>query len=201
MGKKMCCSHRFVNRNERKEKKKGWGFMQAALAEFPHTSLVTPNIANLHRFKAVADMKYSAVVLLLQHTVEGRKKNCARSPCTLLILNTWWLLVQIGLALHSRSGCLWYRGCIFNELPPLKKERKKSHEWGAEWKRKIRRERDTERGSKSNRLENVCVCVCVADSSLALQMLAGPEQSWAGSLLKALHLHSRAGTTHWAWLA
>lgn len=33
--------------------------MQAALAEFPHTSLVTPNIANLRRFKAVADMKYS----------------------------------------------------------------------------------------------------------------------------------------------
>lgn len=61
--------------------------MQAALAEFPHTSLVSPNIANLHRFKAVADMKYSAVVLLLQHAVEGRK-NSACSPCTLLILNT-----------------------------------------------------------------------------------------------------------------
>lgn len=53
--------------------------MQAALAEFPHTSLVSPNIANLHRFKAVADMKYSAVVLLLQHAVEGRKKLCMLS--------------------------------------------------------------------------------------------------------------------------
>lgn len=40
--------------------------MQAALAEFPHTSLVTLNIANLHSFKAVADMKYSWAVLLLQ---------------------------------------------------------------------------------------------------------------------------------------
>lgn len=59
--------------------------MQAALAEFPHTSLVTPYIVNLHRFKAVADMKYSTAVLLLQHTV---KKVCRPSPCTLLILNT-----------------------------------------------------------------------------------------------------------------
>ncbi|KAK5898263.1 hypothetical protein CgunFtcFv8_015697 [Champsocephalus gunnari] len=34
------------------------------------------------------------------------------------------------------------------------------------------------------------------DSSLACQTPAGPEQSRAGSLLKALHLHSRAGTMH-----
>lgn len=54
--------------------------MQAALAEFPHTSLVTPNIANLHRFKAVADMKYSTAVLLLQHSGKKRKRKEKKKP-------------------------------------------------------------------------------------------------------------------------
>lgn len=57
--------------------------MQAALAEFPHTSLVTPNMANLHRFKAVADMKYSTAVLLLQHS--EKKKEKKKNLCMLLL--------------------------------------------------------------------------------------------------------------------
>lgn len=39
-------------------------------AEFPHTSLVTPNTANLHYFKSLTGMKYSTAVLLLLHTVQ-----------------------------------------------------------------------------------------------------------------------------------
>ncbi len=59
--------------------------MQAALAEFPYTSLVTPTMANLHRFSAVADMKYStARITITTHS----KKSPACSPCTLLILKT-----------------------------------------------------------------------------------------------------------------
>lgn len=57
-----------------KEKLIGWGFVQAALAEFPHTSLVTPNTANLRHFKTVTDMKYSTAVLLLLHTVQKKKE-------------------------------------------------------------------------------------------------------------------------------
>lgn len=54
--------------------------MQAALAEFPHTSLVTPNIANLHRFKAVADMKYStARITITTHRKKKKKKPCMLS--------------------------------------------------------------------------------------------------------------------------
>lgn len=63
-------SHRFMHK-KRKEKTKGWGFMQAALADFPHTSLGTPNIANLHRFKALADMKYSTACITI--TTHSRK--------------------------------------------------------------------------------------------------------------------------------
>lgn len=48
--------------------------MQAALAEFPHTSLVTPN---LRRFKAVADMKYSTARITI--TTHSGKKACMRS--------------------------------------------------------------------------------------------------------------------------
>lgn len=54
--------------------------MQAALAEFPHTSLVTPNIANLHCFKAVADMKYStALITITTHSKKKKKKTCILS--------------------------------------------------------------------------------------------------------------------------
>lgn len=62
--------------------------MQAALAEFPHTSLVTPNIANLHCFKAVADMKYSTALITITTHSKKKKKKHAYSPCTLLILKT-----------------------------------------------------------------------------------------------------------------
>lgn len=61
--------------------------MQAALAEFPHTSLVTPNIANRHCFKAVADMKYSTALITITTHTKKRKKH-AYSPYTLLILKT-----------------------------------------------------------------------------------------------------------------
>lgn len=68
----LCTGTKDIKQNLKK--KTGWGFMQAALSEFPHTSLVTPNIANLHHFKAAADMKYSAAVLLLQRTVKKKQK-------------------------------------------------------------------------------------------------------------------------------
>lgn len=50
--------------------------MQAALAESSHSSLVTPNTANLQRFKAVAAMKYSSTGLLLQYSWKKREEAC-----------------------------------------------------------------------------------------------------------------------------
>lgn len=86
-------------------------------------------------------------------------------------------MVQIGLPLHSRRGCLWNRGCIFNKY--LKKKKKKSLGWGGRMKEKerkmrIEKERDTERESESNLLENVseractrvCVYTCVLQTAL-----------------------------------
>lgn len=54
--------------------------MQVALAEFPHTSLVTPNIAPFQssgRYEI-----FNSPVLLLQHTVR-KKRSKKKEPCML----------------------------------------------------------------------------------------------------------------------
>ena len=62
-------------KKKREREKKGWGFMQAGLAEFPHTSLVTPNIAKPAPFsKQWQTWNIQQPVLLLQHIVKKHKK-------------------------------------------------------------------------------------------------------------------------------
>lgn len=150
---KKCSSHRFVKEIKGRPER-----VRIYAGRIPSYLLVTPNTANLHHFKSVTDMKYSTAVLLSPHTVQ--KKTYA---CTLLILKTWWLLVQIGLELHSRSGCLWIRGCILNESLSFSRV-------GAKWKRKRKMRKEKERWK--GRVRSICwrmsVCVCVCSRQTAL---------------------------------
>lgn len=58
-----------------KEKRRGEDLFQAALAEFPHTSLVTHNVANLHHFKAAPNMKYStARITITTHSTPKKRE-------------------------------------------------------------------------------------------------------------------------------
>lgn len=199
----MCSSNRFVHKKRRKKRKKRRG--EDLCRQHWQNSLIPPLLHLTAQTCTVSKQwqiwNIQQPVLLLQHS-KKKKKFHACSPCTLLILKTWWLLVQIGLPLHRSSACLWNRGCIFNKYLK-KKNKKKSQGWG--WNERERekneeRERERERHWKAKWEQSagecvkVYVCVwlrvCAADSSLAWQTPAGPEQSWAGSLLKALHLHS-----------
>lgn len=113
-----------------KKKRKNWtsDYLCRQNSLIPPLLHLTLHTCTISKQWQIWNIQHPHYYYYTQQKNKKTKPTCACSLCTLLILRTWWLLVQIGPALHSRSRCLWSRGCICNEFPLFSRVR-------AKWKR------------------------------------------------------------------